>query len=470
MRPSLRQCGFVLTGVLLLSLDVAPCLAQRPAAGPATQPRRVGGNTAALSADTRPAPSPPATLPAETQRPPSPPASLRPLDPKVQQILSRARQAYASLKTYQDLGSVTTTMTIHGRTAETTAPASTTFAQPNRFISTCEAMSLYCDGKTLSIYSPARGRYCQQPLEQPPPPGPAPTAQSIMRNLPVLWTLLKPDQSLLATATAFDSAVRPQEDLAGRTVDHVQLTVPADAWFGPAEASQGQANRVTMDMFFDARTHMLLRLNLDLTSAMVDRIARTDPQGTSPQVTEARWQFNAGQVRLNAPIADDTFVFKSPADAEPVESIAALFAAGSPAPVNPEEEAEQREAQQARLPYPAPDFTLPDLTGRPVKLSDLRGKVVVLDFWATWCPPCRAWLPHVQQLHEELKDRGVVVLGIDIAEESKAVLDFVEKNKMSLPILLDEEDKTSPLYHVTGIPHTVVIDQTGQVVKVVSAP
>jgi len=92
--------------------------------------------------------------------------------------------------------------------------------------------------------------------------------------------------------------------------------------------------------------------------------------------------------------------------------------------------------------------------------------VLVMDFWATWCGPCRASLPHIQKLHDDLKGQGVVVLGIDLGEDAKTVLRFAEKNKMTFRVLLDEEDKISPLYRVSAIPHTVVVDQKGQVVKV----
>ncbi len=294
-----------------------------------------------------------------------------------------------------------------------------------------------------------------------------PTPQSIMRNLPVLTVLANPDQSLLATATAFESAYRGKEQLAGHTVDHIMLIIPADTWFGATDDPQSDGNRITLDLFLDAQTHMLLRLNIDMTGAMRKRITKMDQQRGPEQLNLATWQYNAGQVRLNTPIANETFTFKPPANAQQVDTIAALFTAtGGAAPVNDEEQAEGQEAEEARMPYPAPDFTLPDLAGQPVKLSDLRGKVVVMDFWATWCGPCRLSLPHIQQLHDDLKNQGVVVLGIDIGEEPQTVLGFVEKNKMTFRILLDEQDKISPLYKVSGIPHTVVVDQKGQVVKV----
>jgi peroxiredoxin/outer membrane lipoprotein-sorting protein len=407
------------------------------------------------------------TQEAQTPPPPQQPAPLRPLDPKVQQVLAQAMDAYKAVKTYRDLGSVTTTMVVGGRPAESTAPASTTFERPRKFIVNYQAMSLYSDGSTLSIYSPARGRYYQQPLGQSAPAGTTMTAQSILKNLPVLTMLGNTDLSLLSTTTAFESTYRGREQLAGKEVDHITLVSPADTWFGATDAPASGAERVTIDMYFDAQTHMLLRLNMDLSGAMRSRITQLEQQRESPPLNQATWQFNAGQVRLNSPIASGTFTFQPPADAASVETVAALFSpTGGRAPINDEEEAEKREAEQLRLPYPAPDFALKDLAGETVKLSDLRGKVVVMDFWATWCGPCRLSLPHIQKLHDDLRDRGVVVLAIDLGEDAKTVLDYAEKNKMTLRILLDEEDQVSPLYRVSAIPHTVVVDQKGQVVKV----
>ncbi len=437
-------------GLVVLMLATAPlCLAQgtpSPVVLPAGTPQ-----------------APPAT---QTTSPPQAPAQLRPLDPKVQQVLTQARHAYKAARSYQDLGTVVTTMVIAGRTADNTSPASTTFTPPGKFISNYEAMSLYSDGQTLWIYSPSRGKYYQQPLEQQPPAGATPTPQSIIRNLPILSILTNPDQSLLATATAFESAHRGQEQLAGHLVDHVTLVSPADVWFGATDQTASVANRILIDMFFDAQTHMLLRLNIDMTGAMRNRITRLDQQRDTTQINQATWQFNAGQVRLGAPVPAETFGFKPPANAEQVETVAALFTTtGGNAPVNDEEQSERHEQAQSRLPYAAPDFTLPDLAGQKVTLGSLRGKVVLLDFWATWCGPCRASLPHIQKLHDDLASKGLVVLGIDLGEDSQTVLDFVEKNKMTFRILLDEEDKVSPLYHVSAIPHTVIIDQKGQVVK-----
>jgi thiol-disulfide isomerase/thioredoxin len=108
----------------------------------------------------------------------------------------------------------------------------------------------------------------------------------------------------------------------------------------------------------------------------------------------------------------------------------------------------------------APDFTLDDLSGEPVNLSDLRGQVVLLNFWATWCGPCRVEMPIIQ---ESYNDGGFAVLAINFDESHDIVLPFTENLKLTFPILLDPGGKIQELYRVRGYPTSVFIDAAGQI-------
>jgi peroxiredoxin len=109
----------------------------------------------------------------------------------------------------------------------------------------------------------------------------------------------------------------------------------------------------------------------------------------------------------------------------------------------------------------APDFGLEDLAGRTVRLSQLRGKPVLLNFWATWCPPCRAEIPALQAAHEHYGD-AAVILGIDIRETAAQVLEFAPRYGLTYPILLDQDGKVSEsLYGVQGVPTSLVIGADG---------
>jgi len=115
----------------------------------------------------------------------------------------------------------------------------------------------------------------------------------------------------------------------------------------------------------------------------------------------------------------------------------------------------------------APDFSLTTLDGKPVKLSDMKGKVVVLDFWATWCPPCRKSLPHLQKVSadKELADKGLVVWAVNAREDKEKVQKYLDDNKLTFTVPMDP-GKTLTDYKVQGIPTTVIVGRDGNVKNV----
>jgi peroxiredoxin len=109
------------------------------------------------------------------------------------------------------------------------------------------------------------------------------------------------------------------------------------------------------------------------------------------------------------------------------------------------------------------NFTLTDLQGKSWTLKDLRGKVVIVNFWATWCPPCRKEMPDLDALYQQYKDQGFVILAISDEEVGK-VSPFIEQRKISYPILLDPGRKVNDLFQVEGIPKSFVYDRDGKLV------
>ena len=113
---------------------------------------------------------------------------------------------------------------------------------------------------------------------------------------------------------------------------------------------------------------------------------------------------------------------------------------------------------------PAPAFTLQDLNGKNVSLADFRGKVVVLDFWATWCPPCVKEIPHFVELHEQYKDKGVEIVGISLDQAGVSVVKaFVQKYQINYPILMTDGKVDKAFGGILGIPTTFVIDSVGNI-------
>jgi peroxiredoxin len=120
--------------------------------------------------------------------------------------------------------------------------------------------------------------------------------------------------------------------------------------------------------------------------------------------------------------------------------------------------------------YAAGDFALQDLDGREVRLADLRGKIVFLNLWATWCPPCRAEMPSMEALYQRFKGRDFAMLAVAEDTDTAAVAAFVRELGLTFPVLLDPDNRLPGRYGVTGYPETFVIDRNGQVIKHVIGP
>ena len=120
---------------------------------------------------------------------------------------------------------------------------------------------------------------------------------------------------------------------------------------------------------------------------------------------------------------------------------------------------------------PAPEFTLPNLNNEMVSLSDFEGKVVLLNIWATWCPPCVEEMPSMQKLYQTLKGEGLEIVAVSIdTDGAKAVAPFMEKHKLSFPALIDTQGLMQRLYRPTGVPESHIIDRNGKVVDKVIGP
>jgi len=117
----------------------------------------------------------------------------------------------------------------------------------------------------------------------------------------------------------------------------------------------------------------------------------------------------------------------------------------------------------------APDFTLDSLSGDPISLSDMRGKAVVLNLWASWCPPCRAEMPAIQRVYQENHERGLEVLAVNMTAQDNlaAVEKFVQEFKLTFPILLDTSGEVGNTYLMRALPTTFFIDQEGVIQRVI---
>jgi peroxiredoxin len=173
---------------------------------------------------------------------------------------------------------------------------------------------------------------------------------------------------------------------------------------------------------------------------------RTVGRATNGSATvEQTETFHYSRVVLGQPPAESLFAFRPPPGSQRVQQF------------GNNRQAIDLSGQMAA------DFTLPDLDGNPHGLSELRGKVVLLDFWATWCGPCRRQMPLVEKLNEEFKDKDLVVFAVNQGEASETARSFIDKNRFTTTTLLDPTGEVGRQYKVSGIPTLVIIGRDGKV-------
>jgi len=110
----------------------------------------------------------------------------------------------------------------------------------------------------------------------------------------------------------------------------------------------------------------------------------------------------------------------------------------------------------------APNFTLKSNTGKNLKLSEFRGQVVMINFWASWCAPCRQEMPLLEDLYKKYKRLGFTILGVNVEENSAPARKLLKNIRVSFPILFDTKNKVSKLYNVSAMPSTILVDRNGK--------
>jgi peroxiredoxin len=124
-----------------------------------------------------------------------------------------------------------------------------------------------------------------------------------------------------------------------------------------------------------------------------------------------------------------------------------------------------RRVEPVRRGDDAPDFTLPALSGEKISLADFRGRVVVLNFWATWCPPCVEEMPSLKRFADQIEPFGVTVLGVSVDHDPDALQKFVAETKLGFPIARDADQKVSSRYGTFKFPETYIINSEGRVAE-----
>jgi peroxiredoxin len=113
---------------------------------------------------------------------------------------------------------------------------------------------------------------------------------------------------------------------------------------------------------------------------------------------------------------------------------------------------------------PAPDFALKGPDGRTYRLADYRGKPIILNFWATWCPPCRAEMPSMERAHQRLSRDGIALIAVNVGDDVQAIREFLTATPVSFPLPMDLDSSVAQLYPLIGLPTTFVIDPKGRLI------
>ncbi|RMH49027.1 MAG: hypothetical protein D6685_19690 [Bacteroidetes bacterium] len=337
------------------------------------------------------------------------------------EILERTAARYLALEQYHFAGTTAVQMQAGGRTETMDLRMQVARSRAGGMRVEVDGptmqMTYVTDGRTSWMYQPAQRRYVRRP-------GGASRQEA-------------PD--LLQSYTRLASGV---EDAAILRMDTLRVgaeTVPAyvvAVTYSPQRLPAGTDSLRTT-------------LWIDATRFIVLREERREHQATSPAggpMTVAQTTVYT-TASTEAP-PDSLFVFHPPDGVQEV-SPQVFFGSGSPDLTG----------------RPAPGFRLPGLSGHPVALSDLKGQVVLINFWATWCGPCQVEMPVLEQLHREFGDDGLVILAINLMEPFDEARAYVQRFGYTFPVLLDIDGAVAQRYRVESVPTSLLIDREGTVVR-----
>jgi peroxiredoxin len=403
-------------GLLAIELSMSGAPGAETAA--TTQPAALNSATTQADLASIPATAPSAAVASDAH------AIQAHISPEAKALLEQMRQAYASVKSLQIMGKVAGNYDIDGEKRQELADFSGLYDSHGLFRSEVKGDTQVGNtGSKVYVFLPSRNQYQQT------------DAPSGAVNLDTIGDdaadLLRKQNLSLALALSADAG---REVSQGATSVTVAPDVQIDGAAFPALLIDEQSMDVTLAV--DPQTHLVRRETADLTK--------------SAKLAGAR------SVKSALLTIDFTNTLSAAGDAK-------LFAWTPPAGA---QELKEQGDTSALVGKPAPAFALEDLNGKKVSSRDLKGSVYVLDFWATWCGPCVASLPKLDELYKSLKDSGLKVFALDQSEEKATVAKFIAEKKMTLTALLDSDSKVGQAYGVEGIPTTVVVGKDGRVRKV----
>lgn len=370
---------------------------------------------------------------AKPDAPTAPPAAK--VSPEAKQLVDQISDAYGKLHSLNLAGTVSLDLQIEGSSPEKhSSPFTSAYVAPNRFRHEVKGDVLIGNtGQTLYTFQAEPNAYTQAEA-----PKEKVASKDLPKSIATLLAMQDPSLLLAVSKNAGD------ELLDGVTeASKIDDTKVGDVACPTLKLVNSDKSVATVAV--DPSTHLVRQTTLDLSEQLKQRRPDLARAVVTIDYTKSSPDQNAAK--------DELFAWSPPPGARD----AAAMAAAQP---KDEADASALEGKDAPL------FKLDGLDGKAVSLADLKGKVVVLDLWATWCPPCRASLPHLNKLWDAMKDKDVKIYAVNEQEEKKDVQGFVDSTKLTVPVLLDSDGKMGGQYGATAIPETVVVGKDGRVKKV----
>lgn len=350
--------------------------------------------------------------------------------PQAQELINQVKSAYADLKTLKMDGQLSADINIGGQKdnksiaflAQYKAPAQYRHEIKDQIVTGSTGQKLYLHEQSQNIYMVFD----------------ALAKKTDYRQLPgVLGQVLEVQDPGLLLAVSSNSV---QDLIEGAKQVHIPEPSP-DAPQAASTLAYTTGDGRDIQLIFDPKSHLLTQAKFDLATMMRNRGAE--------QVNSALITIDYSALQPDVVMDDALFAWSPPANAREVPAASAGAENGD-----------------HLVGKPAIDFTLKGLDGKEVKLSSLKGKVVVLDYWATWCPPCVRALPEINELFHSKKDAGVEVFAINVGEDQATVKRFLTSKQLDLPVLLDADEAAFKKLGINGIPTTVIVNPDGVVHKV----
>lgn len=352
---------------------------------------------------------------------------------EAQTELDAMAAAYSNLKSLQLSGTLNVNFEVAGETEKKSAEFTGSYQSPNRFKhAMTNDLLIGSTGEKSYLYSEPQKMYMQ--IDAPKTKeeftkNPSDATAALSQQNPSLLLALsdKPAQELIAEATEVNK------------IADVKLE---DKTYS-ALAIKSEANDIRV--LIDPTTHLIRQLQIDL--------ARQITAQGAPDVKTALATLDYTSIVRDPDLKSDHFAWSPPEGAKDAATVRGEMGAGAD--------------PSTLVGKPAPEFAAPGLDDKQVTIQDLKGQVVIVDFWATWCGPCVVGLPALDKLYQDKKAAGLKVFAINQGEDKETAQAFVTKTKLGVPVLLDAPGKIGEAYLVQGIPQTVLIGKDGNVKKVV---